>query len=155
MVSTDLNDYSIVPPRKLNRPLMCPTQKPADEEKSAKQKDVKPKEVKPQEVKPNDAESSEEYVIRSPANIFLINKKLNPMFGVPQEKSHDAFLHSPVNEKNIIDDSMQKNVNEEPLKKNIVNENKPKMKRSVRSTGLMGGGFNFVKDAMKSKKGKK
>lgn len=128
---------------------MCPTQKPADVQKAAK-----PKETKSKEVKSKGAESSEDYVVRSPAKIFLINKELNPMFGVPQEKNNEPFSHAKVNEKSFKTE-LQKNVNTEPLKNIQQAENKPKMKRSVRSTGLMGGGFNFVKDAMKNKKGKK
>ena len=76
------------------------------------------------------------------------------MFGVPKEKSHEPFLQAPVNEKNI-NSALQKNVNSEPLKNIEAKAKEPKQKRSVRRTGLMSGGFNFVKDAMKSKKGKK
>lgn len=122
---------------------MSPSKKPADVSKETKSKEAKPK----------FDDDSEDYVVKSPANIFLINKTLNPMFGVPQEKSHEPFLQAPVNERNI-NTELQKNINDEPLKNIESKEKKPKLKRSVRSTGLMGGGFNFVKDAMKSKKGK-
>jgi hypothetical protein len=77
---------------------MRPSQKPANESK----------EINSKEAKSKSENSSEDFVVRSPANIFLINKELNPMFGVPQEKSHDSFLHAAVNESNIKNE-LQKN----------------------------------------------
>ena len=105
---------------------------------------------------------------KSPANIFLINKELNPMFGIPKEKNHEASneasnegnFTSQVSKKNL-NFTSQKNLNQDAMK--IVNEDMKenikqkttKLKRSVRVTGMMTGGFNFVKDAMKTNKGKK
>jgi hypothetical protein len=91
---------------------------------------------------------------KSPSNIFLINKELNPMFGVPREKGLSKSSNIPgknLNEaqKKIVKADMKKNIIEE------VKEKKSKQKRSVRSTGILRTGFNFVKDTMKDKKGGK
>lgn len=92
--------------------------------------------------------------IKSPSNIFLINKELNPMFGVPREKGLEQSSKIPkknLNEaqKKIVKVDMKIDIKEE------VKEKKSKQKRSVRSTGMLRTGFNFVKDTMKDKKGGK
>ena len=76
------------------------------------------------------------------------------MFGVPREKGlkHSSKIpEKNLNEaqKKIVKDDMKKNITEE------VKEKKSKQKRSVRSTGMLRTGFNFVKDTMKDKKGGK
>ncbi len=75
------------------------------------------------------------------------------MFGVPREK---GLKHSSkIPEKNL--NEAQKKIVKDDMKKNITEEvkEKSKQKRSVRRTGMLRTGFNFVKDTMKDKKGGK
>lgn len=75
------------------------------------------------------------------------------MFGVPREK---GLKHSSkISEKNL-NEGQKKNVKDD-MKNNITEEvkEKSKQKRSVRRTGMLRTGFNFVKDTMKDKKGGK
>jgi len=111
---------------------------------------------KPNEQKPKNAAGSGKLENKSPANIFLINKALNPMFGIPRKKNTETASAEIKNaEIKKLNDASIKTV--KPDMKENRNELKlhTKIKRSVRRTGLITGGFNFVKDAMKKSRNKK
>ncbi|MBS1493781.1 MAG: hypothetical protein JST55_09730 [Bacteroidetes bacterium] len=114
---------------------MSTTQEPADESKDVNRDAEQPKEI-----------INKKLEDKSPANIYLINKELNPMLGIPMRRNSALENASPEKKSQDII-SVNKIMNEEK------NEDKNQGKK-IFHRGIVTRGFDFVKDGMKKNRKK-
>jgi hypothetical protein len=122
---------------------MSKTPEPADESKDVNHDAEERKEIINEKLNEKLEEKlNEKLEDKSPSNIFLINKQLNPMLGIPMlRNTASEYTSRPdKNSKDII--SVNKILNE------VRKEDLKKVKKSFQR-GIVTRGYDFVKEGLK------